>query len=64
MSLYSQQLGVAIAQTTDATDESSETAALKRLLSGIELSDVLVQADALHGSRPFFSSLRSRAPTF
>jgi hypothetical protein len=63
VSLYSQQLGVAIAQTTYATDESSETAALKRLLSGIELSDVLVQADALHGSRPIFSSLRSRAPT-
>jgi hypothetical protein len=63
VSLYSQPLGVAIAQTTYATDESSETAALKRLLSGIELGDVLVQADALHGSRPFFSSLRSRAPT-
>ncbi len=56
-------LGVAIAQITDATDESRETAALKRLLSGIELGDVLVQADALHGSRPFFSSMRSRAPT-
>lgn len=63
VSLYSQQLGVAIAQTTYATDESSETAALQRLLSGIELTDVLVQADALHGNRPFFSSLRSRAPT-
>jgi transposase len=55
VSLYSQQLGVAIAQTTYATDESSETAALQRLLSGIELTDVLVQADALHGNRPFFS---------
>jgi len=53
VSLYSQPLGVAIAQTTYATDESSETAALQRLLSGIELSDVLVQADALHGNRPF-----------
>ena len=63
VSLYSQQLGVAIAQTTYATGESSETAALQRLLSGIELTDVLVQADALHGNRPFFSSLRSRAPT-
>jgi hypothetical protein len=63
VSLYSQALGVAIAQITYATDESSETAALQRLLSGIELTDVLVQADALHGNRPFFSSLRSRAPT-
>jgi len=53
VSLYSQALGVAIAQTTYATDESSETAALQRLLSGIELSDVLVQADALHGNHPF-----------
>ena len=59
----SPHLGVAIAQTTYATDESSETADLKRPLSGIELSDVLVQADALHGNRPLFSSLRSRAPT-
>ncbi len=63
VSLYSQQLGVAIAQATYATDESSETAALQRLLRGIELTDVLVQADALHGNRPFFSSSRSRAPT-
>ncbi|MCP9861477.1 hypothetical protein KBZ33_20790 [Cyanobium sp. Cruz-8D1] len=62
---------MAIAQTTYATDESSETAALQRLLSGIELTDVLVQAVgeafsegvALHGNRPFFFSLRSRAPT-
>jgi len=38
VSLYSQALGVAIAQTTYATDESSETAALQRLLSGIELT--------------------------
>jgi hypothetical protein len=61
VSLYSQPQGVPIAQTTYATDESSETAALKRLLSGIELTDVLVQAlgaafsegVALHGSRPF-----------
>ncbi|MCP9889368.1 hypothetical protein KBY96_15740 [Cyanobium sp. ATX 6A2] len=54
---------MAIAQTTDTTDKSSETAALQRLLSGIELTEMQVQDDALHGNRPFFSSLRSRAPT-
>ncbi|MCP9826876.1 MULTISPECIES: hypothetical protein [unclassified Synechococcus] len=51
VSLYSQPLGVAIAQTTYATDESSETASLLWLLSGIELTDMLVQADEVGGSR-------------
>jgi hypothetical protein len=48
VNLYSQALGVAIAQTTYGTDESC---------------DVLVQAVAPHGNRPFFSSFRSSAPT-
>jgi hypothetical protein len=42
VSLYSQQLGVAIAQTTYATDERSQKAALQRLLSGIEFTVMLV----------------------
>lgn len=53
MSLYSQSLGVAIAQTTYATDASGEIQALRQLLEAVELESVLVQADALHANRPF-----------
>jgi hypothetical protein len=63
VSLYSQSLGVAIAQTTYATDAGSETQALRQLLDAIELEGVLVQADALHSNRPFSSSSPSAAPT-
>jgi hypothetical protein len=63
VSLYSQSLGVAIAQTTYATDAGSETQALRQLLETIELEGVLVQADALHANRPFSCSLPSAAPT-
>jgi hypothetical protein len=63
VSLYSQSLGVAIAQTTYATDAGSETQALRQLLEAIELEGVLVQADALHANRPFSSSSPSVAQT-
>ena len=63
VSLYSQSLGVAIAQTTYATDAGSETQALRQLLDAIELESVLVQADALHANRPFSCSSPSAAPT-
>jgi hypothetical protein len=63
VSLYSQSLGVAIAQTTYATDAGSETHALRQLLEAIELEGVLVQADALHANRPFSSSSPSAVPT-
>jgi len=63
VSLYSQSLGVAIAQTTYATDAGSETLALRQLLEAIELEGVLVQADALHANRPFSFSSPSAAPT-
>ena len=63
VSLYSQSLGVAIAQTTYATDAGSETQALRQLLDAIELEGVLVQADALHANRPFSSTSPSAAPT-
>jgi hypothetical protein len=63
VSLYSQSLGVAIAQTTYATDAGSETQALRQLLDAIELEGVLVQADALHANRPFSSSSPSAVPT-
>lgn len=63
VSLYSQTLGVAIAQTTYATDASGEIQALRQLLEAVDLEGVLVQADALHANRPFFSTSSSVAPT-
>ena len=61
--VYARALGVALAQTTYDTGESSERAALKELLSTLELEGVLIQADALHTTRPFFSGAWSRGPT-
>jgi hypothetical protein len=63
VTLYARELGVAIAQTSFDTGESHEQAALKALLSTLELDGVLIQADALHASPAFFSSPPSRAPT-
>jgi len=63
VSLYSQTLGVAIAQTTYATDASGEIQALRQLLQAVELEGVLVMADALHANRPFSSTSPSAAPT-
>ena len=63
VSLYSKSLGVAIAQTTYATDASSEIQALRQLLETVELDGILVQADALHANRPFSSTSPSAAPT-
>ena len=53
LSLYSQSLVVAIAQTTYLTDAGSETRALWELLESVEFAGVLVQADALHANRSF-----------
>ena len=61
--LYSQSLGVAIAQTTYATDAGGEIQALRHLLEAVDLEGVLVQADALHANRPFSSTSPSAAPT-
>jgi len=44
VSLYSQTLGVAIAQTTYATDASGEIQALRLLLEAVDLEGVLVQS--------------------
>lgn len=63
VTLYARELGVAIAQTSFDTGESHERAALKALLSTLELDGVLIQADALHTSTAFFNSPPSRAPT-
>jgi hypothetical protein len=63
VSLYSQSLGVAIAQTTYSTDAGGEIQALRQLLEAVELEGVLVQADALHANRPFSSTSPSATPT-
>jgi hypothetical protein len=63
VSLYSNSLGVAIAQSTYATDTGGEIAALRQLLDRVELEGLLVQADALHANRGFFSTSSSVAPT-
>ena len=63
VSLYSNSLGVAIAQSTYATDTGGEIAALRQLLDRVELDGLLVQADALHANRPFSSTSTSAAPT-
>ena len=63
VSLYSNSLGVAIAQSTYATDADGEIAALRQLLDRVEHEGLLVQADALHASRPFSSTSSSVAPT-
>ena len=63
VSLYSESLGVAIAQTTYATDASGEIQALRQLLEAVELDGILVQADALHANRPFSSTSPREAPT-
>lgn len=63
VSLYSNTLGVAIAQSTYATDAGGEIAALRQLLDRVELEGLLVQADALHANRGFFSASSSVEPT-
>ena len=63
MTLYSAALGLAIAQACYATGENHERAVLKKLLGELDLGGVLIQADALHTQKPFFTSSRSREPT-
>ena len=55
VTLYARELGVAIAQTSFDTGESHEHAALKTLLSTLELEGVLIQADALHAGQLFLA---------
>ena len=63
VTLYSAALGVAISQACYATGENHERAVLRQLLGELDLNGVLIQADALHTQKPFFSSSRSRGPT-
>ena len=60
VTVYVRALGATLAQTIYDTGESSEWTALKELLSTLELEGVLIQADALHTTRPFFSGAWSR----
>ena len=56
-------LGIALVQKAYDTHESSERAALKELLSTLDLEGVLIQADALHTTQAFFDGAWSRGPT-
>jgi hypothetical protein len=55
VTVYSRALGVAMAQTAYDTGESHERKALQELLSGMDLEGVLIQTDALHTTKFFFS---------
>ena len=63
VTVYARALGVALAQKAYDTHESSERAALKELLSTMDLEGKLIQADALHTTQAFFTGASSRAPT-
>jgi len=63
VTVYARALGVALAQKTYDPHEFSEKAALKELLSSMDLDGVLIQADALHTTQAFFAGAWSRAPT-
>jgi hypothetical protein len=63
VTVYVRALGVALAQMAYDTHESSERAALKELLSNLDLEGVLIQADALHTTQAFFAGASPRGPT-
>jgi hypothetical protein len=42
----------------------AERAALKELLSSLDLDGVLIQADALHTTQSFFTDASPREPTY
>jgi hypothetical protein len=63
VTVYARALGVALAQKAYDNHESSERAALKELLSSLDLEGVLIQADALHTTQSFFAGASPRGPT-
>lgn len=63
VTVYARALGVALAQKSYDTGESSERAALKQLLATLDLEGVLIQADALHTTQSFFGGASARGPT-
>jgi hypothetical protein len=63
VTVYARALGVALAQKSYDTHASSERAALRELLSTLDLDGGLIQADALHTTQAFFAGAWSRGPT-
>ena len=63
VTVYARALGVALAPKAYDTHESSERAALKELLSGLELEGVVIHANALHTTQSFFDGASPRGPT-
>ncbi|MCP9928367.1 hypothetical protein [Cyanobium sp. CH-040] len=63
VTVYDRALGVALAQKAYDTSDSSKRAALKELLSTLELEGVLIQADALHTTQAYFTGASPRGPT-
>ena len=61
--VYVRAIGVALAEMIQNTHDSSETAALKELLSTLDLNGFLIQADAPHTTQAFFAGTWSRGPT-
>jgi hypothetical protein len=64
LTLYSAALSALISLACCATGENHDRAALRQLLGGLDLKDVMIQAYALHTQRPFFGNSRSRVPTY
>jgi hypothetical protein len=63
VTVYARALGVALAQTSYDTHESSERAALRELLGTMDLNGKLIQADALHTTQDFFAGASHGEPT-
>lgn len=61
--VYARALGVVFARKTYDTHGSSEKAALKELMSGLEVDGVLIQADVLHTTQAFFVGAWTSGPT-
>ncbi len=61
--MYARALGVVLAQKSYDTHESSERAALKELLTSLDLDGVLIQADALYTTLAFFDGATASQKT-
>jgi hypothetical protein len=60
VTLYARELGIALANETYDTHESSEKVVLRKLPCTIVLSRVLIQADALQTTQAFLAGTWSR----
>jgi hypothetical protein len=63
VTIYARALGVALTQKAYDTHESSKKAALRELLSSLDLDGELIKADSLHTTQAFFAGAWSRGPT-